>query len=86
MLNAGGALQSISIDHSRCKDAGFEGTVVTLKVFGSGRFGAFSNREPIGVKVGGASAEFHFAASDQLCTFDITVPEDEDLAVVAFTF
>eukprot|EP00884_Botryococcus_braunii_P019916 jgi/Botrbrau1/6608/Bobra.0189s0035.1 len=87
MLNAGGAVLSSSIgDSTSTAEGKSRGTLLNVKVRGSGHFAAFSSVVPSSVKVNGSMAEFHYASADQMCTLDIPRLDDEDVTSLVFAY
>ncbi|KAL7138491.1 hypothetical protein ABFS83_10G167800 [Erythranthe nasuta] len=69
MFNSSGAVEQFEVEE--------EGTRVTLKVRGCGRFGAYSSRQPLKCLAGDAETEFDYDVANGLLTFSIPVPKEE---------
>ncbi|KAL8041463.1 hypothetical protein ABFX02_10G167000 [Erythranthe guttata] len=70
MFNSSGAVEQFEVEVE-------EGTRVTLKVRGCGRFGAYSSRQPLKCLAGDAETEFDYDVANGLLTFSIPVPKEE---------
>jgi raffinose synthase len=70
MFNAGGAVEECAV-HSDGR-AG-----VTLRVRGSGRFGAYCSQSPVKCYLDSGEVEFSYDADTGLVTVDVPVPEQE---------